>query len=70
LPDWCGSDKARNGHYAGHPGKAYAKILANKWNNDYPTAAYESLLTKRILMVAIKPVFFSLTGYNAIYETA
>jgi len=40
LPDWCGSDKARNGHYAGHPGKAYAKILANKWNNEYPTAAY------------------------------
>lgn len=40
LPDWCGKGDAHKGHYAGHPGKAYAKILANKWTGEYPTGAY------------------------------
>jgi hypothetical protein len=40
LPDWCGKGDVHRGHYAGHPGKAYAKILANKWTQEYPTGAY------------------------------
>ncbi len=40
LPDWCGTGDIHRGHYGGHPGKAYAKILANKWNGEYPTGAY------------------------------
>jgi hypothetical protein len=40
LPEWCGKGDVNKGHYAGYPGKAYAKILANKWTGEYPTGAY------------------------------
>ncbi len=40
LPEWCGKGDVRKGHYAGHPGQAYAKILSNRWTQEYPTAAY------------------------------
>ena len=33
LPDWTGN-------YAGQPGRYYAKILADKWTGESPTAAY------------------------------
>ena len=40
LPDWCGNKKNIKGHYAGLPGKAYAKLLKEKWTDIFPTAAY------------------------------
>jgi hypothetical protein len=40
LPGWCGLDTTRKGHYAGLPGKPYAKILQEEWTEVFPTAAY------------------------------
>ena len=40
LPDWCGVGDEEDGCYADLPGKAFAKILENKWTGAYPTAAY------------------------------
>jgi hypothetical protein len=40
LPEWCGAGKAKKGHYAGLPGKAYAKLLKEKWTEVFPTGAY------------------------------
>jgi hypothetical protein len=40
LPDWCGRGDVKKGHYAGHPGKAYAKLLKEKWTDVFPTGAY------------------------------
>lgn len=40
LPSWCGSKKDAAGHYAGRPGKAYAKILEELWTRRAPSAAY------------------------------
>jgi hypothetical protein len=40
LPEWCGPKKKATGHYAGQPGKAYAKLLNEKWTNIFPTGAY------------------------------
>ncbi len=40
LPQWCGDRKNIKGHYAGLPGKAYAKLLKEKWTDVFPTAAY------------------------------
>jgi mono/diheme cytochrome c family protein len=40
LPDWCGTGNKNNGHYAGLPGKAYAKILEELWTGVKPTGAY------------------------------
>lgn len=40
LPDWCGTRKERQGHYAGRPGRTYAKLLKEKWTEAFPTGAY------------------------------
>ena len=40
LPDWCGVGAPDQGHYAGQPGLVYAKVLAEQWTNNSPTAAY------------------------------
>ena len=40
LPSWCGSKNGQAGHYAGLPGKAYAKILEELWTRVTPTGAY------------------------------
>ena len=42
LPDWCGSSGkvAEVTAFAGKPGKAYAKLLKERWTNEFPTAAY------------------------------
>lgn len=40
LPDWCGVGNQQEGAYAGLPGMAYAKILAEQWTNISPTGAY------------------------------
>lgn len=40
LPDWCGRGELSKGHYAGYPGKAYAKLLKEKWTEVFPTGAY------------------------------
>ncbi len=40
LPEWCGVGKAKKGHYGGLPGKAYAKLLKEKWTEVFPTGAY------------------------------
>ncbi len=40
LPDWCGVGDPLEGYYAGLPGTAYAKILAEQWTNTSPTGAY------------------------------
>ncbi len=40
LPDWCGLGDARLGYYAGLPGKAYAKILEERWTGISPSGAY------------------------------
>lgn len=40
LPSWCGSKNGQAGHYAGQPGKAYAKVLEELWTRVTPTGAY------------------------------
>jgi hypothetical protein len=40
LPSWCGSRENASGHYAGLPGKAYAKVLEELWTRVTPTGAY------------------------------
>lgn len=40
LPEWCGTVKAKKNHYSGLPGKAYAKLLREKWTDVFPTGAY------------------------------
>jgi hypothetical protein len=40
LPDWCGEGDPDQGYYAGYPGRAYAKILEERWTNISPTGAY------------------------------
>ncbi|MCX5905924.1 MAG: carboxypeptidase regulatory-like domain-containing protein, partial [Deltaproteobacteria bacterium] len=40
LPEWCGQGNRAKGHYAGLPGKAYAKLLKEKWTEVSPTGAY------------------------------
>jgi hypothetical protein len=40
LPDWCGVGDPAKGYYAGLPGKAYAKLLKERWTNAFPTGAY------------------------------
>ena len=40
LPAWCGSKNGQVGHYAGLPGKAYAKVLQELWTRITPTGAY------------------------------
>ena len=42
LPDWCGSSGKVAGitPFAGKPGKAYAKLLKERWTNEFPTVAY------------------------------
>ena len=40
MPEWCGVKKEQRGHYAGLPGKAYAKLLKEKWTEAFPTGAY------------------------------
>ena len=40
LPDWCGVGDSARGYYAGLPGKAYAKLLRERWTNAFPTGAY------------------------------
>ena len=40
LPDWCGVGDPQEGNYAGLPGTAYAKILAEQWTNSSPSGAY------------------------------
>jgi hypothetical protein len=40
LPDWTGVGDPSRGNYAGLPGTAYAKILAELWTEVSPTGAY------------------------------
>ncbi len=40
LPEWCGTGKVKKNHYSGLPGKAYAKLLKEKWTDVFPTGAY------------------------------
>jgi hypothetical protein len=42
LPEWCGSSGKVSAVavFAGKPGKAFAKLLKEKWTNEFPTAAY------------------------------
>lgn len=40
IPDWAGTDRQAEGHYGGLPGKAFAKILRDRWTDISPTAAY------------------------------
>jgi hypothetical protein len=40
LPDWCGIGEPDQGHYAGLPGKAYARILQELWTEIAPTGSY------------------------------
>ena len=40
LPEWCGAGKAKKNHYSGLPGRAYAKLLKEKWTDVFPTGAY------------------------------
>jgi hypothetical protein len=40
LPIWCGEGKPDQGYYAGLPGKAFAKILQDRWTGETPTPAY------------------------------
>ena len=40
VPDWGGVGDPRQGYYAGLPGKAFAKVLAELWTEISPTGAY------------------------------
>lgn len=40
IPDWGGVGDVGSGHYAGLPGVLYAKILADFYTGEMPTAAY------------------------------
>jgi hypothetical protein len=40
LPKWCGTGNPAKGHYAGLPGKAYAKLLRELWTEAFPASAY------------------------------
>ncbi len=40
LPDWCGVGDVNKGQYSGLPGKAYAKLLKEKWTEIFPSGAY------------------------------
>jgi hypothetical protein len=40
LPCWCGVGDPAKGYYAGLPGKAYAKLLPERWTKVFPTGAY------------------------------
>ena len=40
LPEWCGLGDPVDGHYAGLPGVAYAKILEEQWTGVEPSGAY------------------------------
>ena len=40
VPEWGGSGDPQKGYYAGLPGKAFAKVLAELWTGLSPTGAY------------------------------
>jgi len=40
VPDWGGVGDPQEGYYAGLPGKAFAKVLAELWTDVSPTGAY------------------------------
>ena len=40
LPAWCGIGDPAGGYYAGLPGKAFAKVLQERWTEIAPTGAY------------------------------
>lgn len=40
IPEWAGIGDPAEGYYAGLPGKAYAKILEEKWTLVSPSGAY------------------------------
>ena len=40
LPGWAGTGDPNQGHYAGLPGKAFAKVLEAMWTGVTPSAAY------------------------------
>ena len=40
VPNWGGVGSPADGYYAGQPGKAFAKILMEKWTKVVPTGAY------------------------------
>jgi hypothetical protein len=40
LPDWAGQGDPAKGYYAGLPGKAFARVLAELWTDVTPTGAY------------------------------
>jgi hypothetical protein len=40
VPQWGGVGDPHEGHYAGLPGKAFAKVLQEIWTGLSPSAAY------------------------------
>jgi hypothetical protein len=40
LPNWAGTRRAAAGHYAGMPGRGFAKILRDLWTGTTPSVAY------------------------------
>jgi hypothetical protein len=40
VPDWGGVGSPAEGHYAGQPGKAFARVLEELWTEVSPTGAY------------------------------
>ena len=40
IPEWCGTGDPNEGHYAGLPGKAFARVLEELWTEVSPTGAY------------------------------
>lgn len=40
LPAWCGIGDPSRGYLAGQPGRAYARVLQEKWTEVAPTGAY------------------------------
>ena len=40
TPEWCGMGNRHEGYYGGLPGKAFAKVLEEKWTEVSPSGAY------------------------------
>ena len=66
LPDWCGMGEVNKGHYAGLPGKTYARLLKEKWTDVFPTGAYwnhtELISDNRLAAFATDTATFTFAG--------
>jgi len=66
LPEWCGKGDVQKGHYAWLPGKAYAKLLKEKWTDVFPTGAYwnhtELVSDNRLAAFATDTTTFTFAG--------